>query len=54
MIEAYSEFVHGLGMHIYTIPTIIVGALIVINGLGHWKNDKKREKEAEDEIKSEK
>ena len=42
MIMQYYDFVHSIGWHLYTIPTMIVLAVALIAGLVHWRNQKKR------------
>ena len=45
----YYEFVHSLGLHSWDIPALIVVLIIVIVGLVHTRNQKKREKDFEEE-----
>jgi len=37
----YYEFAHGLGLHMYTIPCLILIAAIVVIGLVHWRKIRK-------------
>lgn len=46
-IEAYGNWVHSLGLHLYTIPTIIVAIVAIVLGVVHWVKQKKRDKDFE-------
>jgi Na+/proline symporter len=46
MIENYYNYCHQvLGIHMYTIPLIIVAVLMIVMGLIHWLNQHKRQEE---------
>jgi uncharacterized membrane protein YidH (DUF202 family) len=46
MIENYYNYCHQvLGIHMYTIPLIIVAVLMIVMGLIHWLNQRKRQEE---------
>lgn len=51
-MEALYYWVHNtLGMCFYTLPALLTGLVMLIIGLVHWRNQKKREDEFEDEMK---
>ncbi|MSS20147.1 hypothetical protein [Pseudoramibacter porci] len=51
MIQAYYTFCHEtLHIHMYTIPLIVAAALAVLFGLLHWRKQKKRQEDFEDEM----
>ena len=50
MIEAYYYWCHSIGLHLYDIPALIVLVLMIIIGLVHWRNQRKRQKDFEKEM----
>ena len=50
MIEAYYNFVHSIGLHLYTIPTILCLGIFGGVGIGHGIKQKKREEEFNNEL----
>lgn len=50
MLVAYYNWCHSIGLHLYTIPTLILLVIMLIIGLVHWRNQDKREKDFEDEL----
>ena len=50
MIVSYFNWCHSLGMHLYTLPTIITGAGMAVMGLVHWRNQRKRDKDFEEKL----
>lgn len=50
MIEAYYYWCHSIGLHLYDIPALIVLVLMIIIGLVHWRNQRKRQKDFEEEM----
>ena len=50
MLVSYYNWCHSIGLHIYTIPTIIVLIIMLIVGLVHWRNQNKREDDFNDEL----
>ena len=53
MIENYYNYCHQvLGIHMYTIPLIIVAVLMIVMGLIHWLNQRKRQEEFDEERSS--
>ncbi|GEM_PF-3378098 len=52
-MEALFTWVHEtLGMCFYTLPALLTGLAMVIIGLVHWRNQKKREDDFKDETKN--
>ena len=52
MIENYYNYCHQvLGIHMYTIPLIIVAVLMIVMGLIHWLNQRKRQEEFDENRK---
>lgn len=54
-IEEYSNFVHGINIfgyefHLYTIPCLIVLAVLITMVLVHWYKQNKRKKQYEEEL----
>lgn len=47
---SYYEFVHSLGLHSWDIPALVVVLIMVIVGLVHTRNHKKRDKDFEEEL----
>ncbi len=45
---AYYNWVHGLGLHSWDLPTIVVAALIVVIVAVQWHKQKKRNEQARD------
>ena len=50
MLTSYYNWCHSIGIHMYTIPTIIVLVIMLIIGLVHWRNQNKREDDFNDEL----
>lgn len=50
---AYYEFCHNLGIHSWDIPALVVLAIMVIVGVVHSRNQKKRDEKFEEELKKE-
>lgn len=50
MIEAYYNWCHTIGLHLYDIPALVILVVMIIIGLVHWRNQKKRQKDFEDEM----
>ena len=44
------EFAHNLGVHVWEIPSLVVILVMVIMGIVHWRNQKKRDSDFEDEL----
>lgn len=45
------EFTHDtLGMCFWTLPALITAGIMVIVGLVHWRNQRKRDKEFEERM----
>jgi len=40
MIEAYYNFAHSIGLHLFTIPSIIVGVLLIAVVAGQYRRNK--------------
>ena len=45
MIQAYYNWTHTIGLHFYTIPTIISALVLMISGGVHTHKQKQREEE---------
>lgn len=45
---AYYNWVHGLGLHSWDLPTIVVAVIIVVIAAVQWHKQKKRNEEARD------
>lgn len=50
MINAYYEFVHGIGLHLWDIPALLVLVIMIVVFLVHKNNQKKRENDFQDEL----
>ena len=50
MLTSYYNWCHSIGIHMYTIPTIIVLVIMLMIGLVHWRNQNKREDDFNDEL----
>lgn len=46
----FYEFAHNLGVHVWEIPSLVVILVMVIMGIVHWRNQKKRDSDFEDEL----
>ena len=54
MIQSLYEFVHEtLNMCFWTLPALITGVVMVVMGLVHGHNQKKREKDFEEQMEKE-
>ena len=56
-IEKYYVWVHGITLldyhfHLYTIPALIMLGAAILTGLVHWRNQNKRQKEMDEQLKS--
>lgn len=47
----YYEFMHNLGFHSYALPTLAVAVAMVIVGIVHTRNHRKREKNFKEALK---
>lgn len=45
---SYWNWCHGIGIHMYFIPSLVVLAALLIGVGVHWRNQKKLEKEGEE------
>lgn len=45
---AYYNWVHGLGLHSWDLPTIVVAVILVVIAAVQWHKQKKRNEEARD------
>lgn len=45
---SYWNWCHGLGIHMYFIPSLIVLALLLIGAGVHWRNQNKLKKEGDE------
>lgn len=50
MLENFYGFSHNVGLHVYTIPTLVVALVLVVMVLVHNHNQKKRQKDFEEEM----
>ncbi len=46
----FYEFAHSLGVHVWEIPSLVVILVMVIMGIVHWRNQKKRDSDFEEEL----
>lgn len=46
----FYEFAHSIGVHVWEIPALIVALAMIVVGLVHWRNQRKREKDFEKEL----
>ncbi len=46
----FYEFAHNLGVHVWEIPSLVVILVMVIMGIVHWRNQKKRDSDFENEL----
>lgn len=46
----FYEFAHSIGIHVWEIPALIVALLMIVVGLFHWRNQRKREKDFDEEL----
>ena len=46
----FYEFAHNLGVHVWVIPSLVVMPVMGIMGIVHWRNQKKRDSDFEDEL----
>ena len=53
MIEAYYNWTHSIGLHLYTIPTIIAGAAMAISCGLHTHKQNQRERDFNKELNGE-
>ena len=44
------EFAHNLGVHVWEIPSLVVILVMAIMGIVHWRNQKKRDSDFQDEL----
>ena len=51
MIQSYYNWVHSLGIHLYTIPSLILLAAAAITGLVHSRNANRREEKFLEELR---
>lgn len=50
MINAYYNFVHGIGLHLWDIPAILVLVIMIVVFIVHKNNQKKREEDFQNEL----
>lgn len=49
---AFWNFTHGvLHMHVWLLPAIVAGIIMVVTGLIHGRNQKKRQEKYEEELR---
>ena len=54
-MEALYNWIHNtLGMCFYTLPALVTGLVMIIIGLVHWHNQKKRDDDFQNEMKKRK
>lgn len=46
----FYEFAHSIGIHVWEIPALIVALLMIVVGLFHWRNQRKRETDFDEEL----
>lgn len=46
----FYEFAHSLGIHVWEIPALAVALAMIVVGLVHWRNQRKREEDFEKEL----
>lgn len=46
----FYEFAHSIGIHVWEIPALAVAVLMIVVGLVHWRNQRNREKDFEEEL----
>jgi sensor domain CHASE-containing protein len=48
----FFEYAHSLGTHVWEIPTLIVVLIMIVMGLVHWYNQRKRNSDFESELEN--